>query len=149
MKKLIVNLSLLAFSSVAIGADKYDYSSPEEALSSLELAYINQDIEQAVISKDFVYEAREMLTSRFGKDVATNELIDKTAEVLELSFRKIILEQGFPDFKTIKCSSTHSLISETEALLNERCLFADGGYSVQKMLAHLTSKGWKIVGVRD
>lgn len=149
MKLFITLMCFLFASTIAIAKDVYDYSTPERALNSIELAYKNRDIEQAVSSKDFLYEANEMLTSQFSSDMTRGEMLKNTAELLELSYRKHIAENGFPDFTFLKCSATHIKVSKSEALLKERCLYPDGGYSAQTILAHLTDTGWKIIGIRE
>ena len=68
-----------------------DLFTPESALKSLEDAYIRKDIEGAVASKDFRYEAKAMLTSHKNLANPDDDLVSKTAEVLELSFRKEML----------------------------------------------------------
>jgi hypothetical protein len=149
MKLITALVSLLVASTITIAKDVYDYTTPERALSSIELAYKKRDIEQAVASKDFLYEAEEMLTSSLSSDLARGEILKNTAELLEMAYRKNIAENGFPDFASLKCSATHIKVSKDEALLNERCLYPDGGYSAQMILAHLTDSGWKIIGIRE
>jgi len=110
---------------------------------------MNKDIEAAVRSKSFYFEAKEMLESRFSKDIATPEIIKETAEVLELGFRKEIKENGFPDFSSLKCSSTHKKESENIAILTEKCIFPDKGHSIQRLKAAKVDGQWKIVGILD
>jgi hypothetical protein len=149
MKLFTTLMCFLLTSIVASAKDVYDYSTPEHALKSIELAYKKRDIEQAISSKDFLYEAEEMLTNQFSSAMARGDMLKNTADLLELSYRKHIAENGFPDFRNLKCSATHIKVSKDEALLQERCLYPDGGYSAQTILAHLTDSGWKIIGIRE
>src|SRR5688500_11054611 len=74
---------------------------PEAAVLRLEAAYRARDLEAAVKAKDFVAEARLMLQSLASAgpnrpDLSSDrEVLNQTAEVLELSFRKSIEKNGF------------------------------------------------------
>ncbi len=139
------------------GADLFsDYSSPENALRSLEDAYRRRDIEAAVRSKDFVAEARLMLrkmgkksgpaTSPHSRD---DDVVRRTAEVLELSFRKHTTE-NWPDFHGLKCSVVETESHETDVIVaTERCRFPDGEYSTQRVLLSRTDAGWRVLNPLD
>jgi hypothetical protein len=75
-----------------------DFSTPEGAIKALEAAYISKDIEAAVAAKDFNEEARLMMVRLHPQYANDSEILSKTAEALELSFRKQMREKGFPDF---------------------------------------------------
>ena len=123
-----------------------DLSTPANALKSLEDAYIHKDIEAAVRAKDFRYEADAILAANMNLKNSDEELIGKTAEILELAFRKQMQTQGFPDFGKLHCS----VVSKKPIALNlvelvEECLFPDGGKSSDKLYAIKSSVGWRIV----
>jgi len=125
-----------------------DFSTPEGALLSLEDAYRRKDIEGAVKSKDFRIEARLMLL-KLGKlpaDQVDEELISKTAEVLELAYRKQLEQEGIPDMLGVR-----STFPKTEpyqhgiVLVTEVCHYQDGGTSTQRMLVAKTAGGWRVL----
>src|SRR4029453_7472664 len=97
---------LAAVIAIATPADALaaDFTTPQNAIRSLEAAYINKDIEAAVAAKDFTEEARLMLQNMDPAFAEDPEMLKKTAELLELSFRKQMTEVGFPDFSGLTCS---------------------------------------------
>lgn len=124
-------------------------ASPEEALSRLEEAYRAGDIEAAVAAKDFRTEARLMLLDINPEFADDPELVTKTAEILELAFRKELAESGFPDFDGLECAVvSQEELNEWLVVAEEKCVFPDGGHSLQKMLVSNTNGTWKVVGVR-
>jgi hypothetical protein len=132
------------------GAPKADFTTPEGAILMLEDAYRKRDIEAAVAAKDFLAESRVML-SRLKSGVDRDpEVLKKSAEVMELSFRTEMKGKGFPDFTGIK-----SRFPRTERYQNfedivavtEVCTFPDGGTSTQKLLTAKTARGWRVLNV--
>ncbi|HMF91209.1 MAG TPA: hypothetical protein VKL40_11230 [Candidatus Angelobacter sp.] len=124
-----------------------DLSTPEAALAALEDAYNRKDIEAAVAAKDFVLEAREMLISLKAFSSSPDpEVLKQTADVLELSFRKHMEVQGFPDFTRVRCKvvSKKELRDDLVEMVEE-CLFPDGGKSHQTMHAAKNESGWHII----
>ena len=106
--------------------------SPEAAVQRLEAAYRAKDIEAAVYAKDFVSEARLMLqkiagAKPGGEDFSGNpEILRQTAETLELSFRKNIERDGFPDFSEVRCSFEPNEPVHTDLVIVHRtCIFPD------------------------
>ena len=89
MKKftvLVACLSLLKLASCS-KQPATDFTTPEGAILMLEDAYRKKDLQAAVDAKDFVAESRVMLSTLetpFDKD---EEIVEKSAEVLELAFR--------------------------------------------------------------
>ncbi|NOS71992.1 MAG: hypothetical protein HOP33_18950, partial [Verrucomicrobia bacterium] len=78
-----------------------DFSTPEGAILCLEDAYRRRDIETAVGCKDFQVEA-VLLLARTMPDLANDpETLEKTAEVLELGFRKEKTE-NWPDMQGVE-----------------------------------------------
>ncbi|HEY6161303.1 MAG TPA: DUF2314 domain-containing protein, partial [Bacteroidia bacterium] len=78
----------------------HDRSTPEGAILCLEDAYDEQNLEKAIRCKDFIMEARMMLSKL--KMPVDDALIDSTAEVLQLSFVKQLKDNGFPSFKGLR-----------------------------------------------
>ena len=143
MKKIIVIIVFLFDSGSVLGAD---YSSPQSALLSLEKAYAEEDLDSAVAAKNFYVEAREMLKNIKNINNPDEQLIQETAHVLELSFRNYIKNNGFPDFKNIKCSILKTKkLSDEIVELTEKCVFADGDYSIDKIHAARKNGKWGII----
>lgn len=82
--------------------DKYDYTTPESSIRSLELAFDNEDISQVLLSKDFRTEA--ILVLKEASIPMSEEIIMETSEALQLSLIKHIQENGFPYFGNIERS---------------------------------------------
>ena len=123
-----------------------DLSTPERALLALESAYARKDIEAAVAAKDFRYEARAMLRGLKNPLEIDEELIGKTAEVLELGFRKDMRSKGFPDFKRLRCTVLSTKQVEPGLVeMVEECIFPDGGKSRDILHAAKSDYGWRIV----
>lgn len=159
-------LSLLAFGLIALGLagcgeDKTnatgaanmppnaeEASSPEAAILRLEEAYRARNIEAAVACKDFVTEARLMLEKLkdLPKDQIDDELIGKTAEVLELAYRAEFSQKGFPDMTGVKSAfPTKKPAGPDLVIVTEVCTYPDGGKSTQKILTVKTDKGWRVL----
>jgi uncharacterized protein YegJ (DUF2314 family) len=124
---------------------KINRDTPEGAILSLEEAYSNKDIDAAIDCKDFYEEARNMLG---GINIELDEeIIEKTAEVLKLSFIKSIEEHGFPDFTQIKNAfPERQKVSETNWIITEICWYPDNGKSFQQLNTYKSSNGWKVLG---
>ena len=107
-----------------------------------------KDIEAAVSAKDFVSEARVMLSDMNRGMEKDAEILKQTAEMLELSFRAEIKKNGFPDFSGLKCNFTHQEKFKDFAnilVVTEVCTFPDGGTSTQKLLVAKTAGGWRVL----
>ncbi len=125
-----------------------DFSTPETAIESLEAAYMGRNIDAAVAAKDFEEEARLML-KRINPELMNDpEVLKQTVEVLELTFRKQIRDEGFPDFSSVKCTLASPVeISEVLVRVHETCLFPDGGKSEQNIQVFRGALGWRVVNV--
>lgn len=138
-------LALIVFTLPAMAND---LSTPDKALKSLEEAYIQKDIEAAVAAKDFRYEALAMFSANKNLQNVGEELVNKAAEVLELSFRKQMETKGFPDFSKIRCSVvSQKLLKPDLAEMVEECVFSDGGKSIDTLYAAKSEVGWRIVNL--
>ncbi|WP_231459750.1 hypothetical protein [Pedobacter sp. Leaf132] len=78
---------------------------------------------------------------------ADEEMIAKTAEVLEVSFIKNIEEQGFPNFSGLQNAFEREMIDENHCIITEICWFPDGGKSIQKLNTFKSDIGWKVLGL--
>lgn len=123
-----------------------DFSTPQGALQALERAYLTHDIEAAVAAKNFPYEAKAMLSDLKNVPKPEPDLIQKTAEVLELSFRKHIKENGFP-----KMTGIRSRVVATKQLtpdlveLTEEFVFPDNYISHETVYAAKSGEHWGLV----
>lgn len=125
------------------------FSTPEEAIRKLEDAFRRTDIEAAVAAKDFETEARLMLQS-IRPDLVSAEMVTKTAEVLELGFRKQIETDGFPDFTGLTCTLAKPVeVAENLVKVVETCSRATGETSTQNLYAFKSAKGWRVVVVGE
>ena len=123
-----------------------NFSTPQGAIRSLENAYVKKDIEAAVAAKDFIAEAQLMLQHADPKLLKDRGIVSQTANVLELSFRKQIKDQGFPNFSGVKCSlGSPKNISATLVNIVETCVFPDGGTSVQTLHVFNGAHGWRVI----
>lgn len=154
MRKIVASLAvpLLWFSGCRSKEPKADFTTPEGAILKLEEAYRSKDIEAAVAAKDFVSEARVML-SRLNKGMDKDaEVLKETAEVLELSFRAEMKKSGFPDFTGLKSRfPSKEKLKDFEGIVavTEVCTFPDGGTSRQKILVAKTAKGWRVLNPEE
>lgn len=129
------------------GVDHFraDLETPEGAILSLEKAYNDKNLDAAIACKDFREEAKMML-AKLETEI-DEDTINKTAEVLGLSFVNNIDENGFPDFSELKSAfPVREKIGENRYIITEVCWFPDGGKSIQKLNTCRTSTGWKVLG---
>lgn len=154
MKRLLAATLGFLISSFPARADepKADFSTPEGAVLMIEAAYRAKDLEAAVAAKDFMVEARVMLTE-MGKGLEKDaEILKQTAEVLELSFRAEIQKKGFPDFTGVKsrfvAKEKFKRYSDIFAV-TEVCDYPDGGASKQKLLVAKTPNGWRVLNPEE
>ena len=143
-KLLLISLGIL----FSLTSEAGDFNTPENAVKSLEAAYINKDIEAAVTARDFYTEAKLMLQHIKPQFANDSEILKETSSVLELAFRAEMKKHGFPDFSNVKCTLgkpqniTHFLVK-----LTETCIYPDGGDSVQDIHVFKGEKGWRLVNV--
>jgi hypothetical protein len=150
---IVVPLVLSNSTTGYSASESYEfYGSPEVALAALEEAYRRHDIEAAVRLKDFYIEAAVMLgkPSIHTQTSEDKEILKMSAEVLELSFRKAIQDNGFPDFSKLICSVVDKK-SESEGLvyITEQCESAGLLLEKQVLLAAFRDGKWRIVGVDE
>ena len=141
-RTLLVVLSLL----VARPLMAADYSTPQGALLALEHAYVAQDIEAAVAAKNFTFEGAAMLRNLKSIPDPDPELIQEAAKVLELSFRKHMDTNGFPQFGELKCRVTGTKQLAPDLVeLTEECVFPDGYVAQELVHAAKTGDRWGVV----
>jgi hypothetical protein len=122
-----------------------DFTTPEGAILCLENAYKNKDINTAIKCKDFKIEAKLMLQKLNNSLDNDPEVVNKTAETLELSFKKFTTA-SWPDFKGIK---SHFVSKEPHSdkimIITEIFKYPDGSTSKQKILVAETPIGWRVL----
>lgn len=124
-------------------------ATPEGAIVKIETAYDANSIHDVLACKDFPLEAKLML-AKLGTDKLNPELIEKTAEVLRLSFLKSLQDNGMPKFSgVIRAFPKREKISENHLIITEVCYYPDGSNSVQRMNTYNTNDGWKVLSPAD
>jgi len=137
-------LGLAAASAVDAGG----FDTPEDAVRSLEQAYIQKDADAVIAALDFLEGGRQMLQETNPLLANDPETIQQTAEVLELSFRNDLRTKGFPDFARLTCSFVaKTQIAPGLIKLAEQCVFPGGGKSVHEQIVMKRNLGWRVVAV--
>ncbi len=121
-----------------------DFNTPEGAILSIEEAYNENDLSKAIACKNFRKEAEFMLSdmTSFQMD---DEILDKTAEVIELSFVQHMQENGMPDFNNVKRAFRREFKSEDHCLVTEYCTFSDGRRTLDKVNTYRENGEWKVL----
>jgi hypothetical protein len=142
-KSILVFLLLSFLSEITMAAD---LTTPERALKTLEDAYIRMDLDGAVAAKDFQFEATAMLGGLKSLKDVDEALIRQAAEVLEMSFRKQIKTEGFPNFSKLRCAVVEKKQLQPDLVaMIEECIFPDGRKSGDTIHARRSENGWRIV----
>lgn len=121
-----------------------DFNTPEGAILSIEEAYNNNDLEKAITCKNFRKEAEFMLGNMSNIPI-DDEIIDKTAEVIELSFVQHMQENGMPDFNNVKRAFEREFKSEDHCLVTEYCTFPDDRRTLDKVNTYRENGEWKVL----
>jgi hypothetical protein len=146
-------VSCLVLTLAGCGSDiAHDLNTPEGAILSLEDAYRAGDLEAAVSCKDFTVEATLMLQKLEHDFSGDEEILSKTAEVLELGFRSELTNTGFPDFRgVVSTFADKKPYQERDDVvqITETCQHADGSTTNNQLIVAKTPDGWKVVTVPD
>ncbi len=121
-----------------------DFTTPEGAILSIEEAYNNNDLAKAISCKNFRKEA-ELMLGNMANIPIDDEIIAKTAEVIELSFVQHMQENGMPDFSGVKSAFKREFISEDHCLVTEYCTFPDGRRTLDKVNTYRENGEWKVL----
>ncbi len=125
-----------------------NFETPEGAILLIEEAYDNNDIDKAISCKNFQKEAELMLNKTLKIEIDA-AIIDKTAEVLKLSFMKSLQDHGMPKFEGVKRAFKRHFVSEEHCIVTETCIYPDGGKSSQKLNTFRTNNQWKVLSPED
>lgn len=120
-----------------------DFTTPEGAILCIEEAYRNKDVESAVKCKDFVTEAKMML-QKLNDSLNNSEVIMKTAETLELAFRKEI-ENSPPDFNGIETRFLDQDKMDDLIIVNAIHKYSNGMILKEKLLTVKNKDGWRVL----
>jgi uncharacterized protein YegJ (DUF2314 family) len=128
---------------------KPSFETPEGAINALEYAYDEQDMEKVLACKDFVKEAKLMLDP-MELEIASEELIEPTAEVLQLSFVKNIQEHGFPQFSDMisKAFVSREFVSKNHYIITQICTYTNEK-TVDRLHTYQTEHGWRVLSPVD
>lgn len=122
-----------------------DLSTPERAVQSLEDGWRANDIEKAICCKDFRGEAEQILRDK-PAEVRAEDIISKTAQVLELAYRAEVEKSGFPKIEGATSTFTEQReISPDRVELTEVFRFSDGSTHIEKVQVSRTKDGWKVI----
>lgn len=122
-------------------------ATPEGAIVKLEEAYNADNIEAAIACKDFVKEA-ELTLTKMGKGQLGGEVIEKTAELLQLSFLKSMQDNGIPKFIGVRRAfPKREKVDDNHYIITEVCYYPDGYKSEQRLNTYKTDIGWKVLNL--
>lgn len=127
----------------------HDFTTPEGAIVCLEDAYRKHDLEAAVAAKDFRAEATLML-QKLDSGLAVDEtIVNETASVLELSFRKETTA-NWPDFDGLESFfPAREPHADKVVAVTEVIRWPDHGFSRQRLLVTQTANGWRVLNPVD
>lgn len=130
----------------------HDFSTAEGAVLCLEDALRAKDVERAVACKEFRVEAATMLELPLDHNTSPVDLalIEKTARVLEQSFRRDLQTRGFPDLDGVKTTfGRPGLFRNNVVVVNQVERHVDGGVVNARTLVAKTEKGWRVLKSLD
>lgn len=121
---------------------KPEFSTPENALQSLEDAYRTKNPKNVLICKDFALEAKFFLGR--SRSVSEDVLIQHT-DMLKARFEKQ-LAQGFPEWNGV----TARILSKEElpgdmVVITEELDLPDGKKMTQRIFVGKSERGWKVL----
>ena len=125
---------------------KADFNTPEGAILCLEDAYNTHNADSVIACMNFFVEASVMLHRMGLGTQITEESLEKTANILQNTFLKRLMDFGFPSFTGIKRAfPVREKISNNYFIITEVCYFPDGRTSIQKLHTYLTQNGWRVI----
>lgn len=135
--------------STSTAAIAHDLTTPQGAILSLEDAYRAKDVEAAIKCKDFEVEARLMM-EKINPQLADDEIIAQTAEVLEMGFRAEMRDTP-PNFDgvTSTFSDPEPYNGRDDVVKMIETCDLGGSTTVNTMYAAKTDAGWKVVFIPE
>ena len=124
-----------------------DFTTPEGAILCLEDAYRRQDIDAAVACKDFLIEGTLLLLETAPESADDPETRAKTAEVLELAYRKEMTE-NWPDMEGMESFFVERGVLDEELAIvavTELIRLPDGSFTEARLRVANTQNGWRVL----
>ena len=122
----------------------HDFETPEGAILSMEDAFSRGDLDAAVACKDFLREARHMF-GRLPDFPIDEEIIQKTAETLEMSFRAYFEENEMPDFEGVERAFTaREFEDDWTVMVTEVCKLPGGQRTMDKIWVYKVGQEWRV-----
>ena len=124
-----------------------DCTTPEGAILCLEDAYRRRDIEAAVACKDFLIEGTLLLLETAPESAGDADTRAKTAEVLELSYRKEMTDH-WPDMEGTESFFVERAVLDEElaiVLVTEFLRLPDGSICQSHLRVTNTQNGWRVL----
>lgn len=122
----------------------HDFQTPEGAILCMEDAFTRGDLDAAVACKDFVREARHMF-GRLPDFPIDEEITQKTAETLELSFRSYFEENEMPSFEGIeRAFLAREFEDDWTVMVTEVCKLPGGMRTMDKIWVYKVGQEWKV-----
>jgi hypothetical protein len=124
-----------------------DLTTPEGAILCLEDAYRRRDIEAAVACKDFLIEGTLLLLEVSPELADDAETRAKTAEVLELGYRKE-LTGNWPEMEGTESFFVERAVLDEElalVLVTEVMRMPDGSFCETHLRVAQTQNGWRVL----
>jgi uncharacterized protein YegJ (DUF2314 family) len=125
----------------------HDFSTPEGAILCLEDAFDEQDIEKAIACKDFIEEARLLLT-KMNDIYNGDDILHTTGDILRTSFLRSLEKDGFPVFGDLRRAFPYrKKITDRLYLITEVCIFPDGEKSTRQIYTFRGKHGWRVLNI--
>jgi hypothetical protein len=121
-----------------------DFSSPEQALQSLEDAYRTKNLDNVLMCKDFKLEARFLMKQQGPRDVS-DEMVARYAKTPEKQFARRLAD-GFPEWSGVKARIIRKKeLSEEMVVLTEELALPNEEEMTQEILVGKSTDGWKVL----
>jgi hypothetical protein len=122
-----------------------DGATPEGAVLVLNAAHQEKDLEAVVAARDFKAEARLMLSKLQPILVKNDELILKTAETLETTFRTKLKVTGFEDQSEVETSFVgREEVTPDLMRVEEKRVKKDGSSVTRWVVVARGASGWRV-----
>ena len=125
---------------------------PEGAILMLELAYDEDNIEKAMMLKDFNKEARLMVGEKIPDSAMQDspevlKLIDTMTKALKVAYLESMEKNGIPKFTGVKRAfPLREKIIDDLYIITEIWYWPNGDITAQKMKVWNSGNGWKVLG---
>jgi hypothetical protein len=124
-----------------------DFTTPEGAILCLEDALRRQDIEAVAACKDFQVEAVLLLSETMPEQASDDEMVARTAEVLELAYRKEI-SGNWPKMEGVESFFVDRQLGFQDlaiVIVTEVSLMPDGTFSQTRLRVSKRNDEWRVL----